>query len=82
MSYCMQGNNASVRHGFKTGRVKVSLDYLVFIRFFDVLGNLGNVKEKPTRKTCFCRPWNEAPGFTRHNNDNDNDNEFISAYPF
>ena len=26
---------------------------LVFSRFFDIRGNLGNVKEKPTRKTCF-----------------------------
>ena len=28
---------------------------LVFSRFFDICGNLGNVKEKPTRKTCFSR---------------------------
>ena len=28
---------------------------LVFSRFFDIHGNLGNVKEKPTRKTCFSR---------------------------
>ena len=28
---------------------------LVFSRFFDIRGSLGNVKEKPTRKTCFCR---------------------------
>ena len=26
---------------------------LVFSRFFDIRGNLGNVKEKPTRKTFF-----------------------------
>ena len=26
---------------------------LVFSRFFDIRGNLGNVKDKPTRKTCF-----------------------------
>ena len=26
---------------------------LVFSRFFYIRGNLGNVKEKPTRKTCF-----------------------------
>ena len=26
---------------------------LVFSRCFDIRGNLGNVKEKPTRKTCF-----------------------------
>ena len=26
---------------------------LVFSRFFDIRGNLGNVIEKPTRKTCF-----------------------------
>ena len=25
---------------------------LVFSRFFYLRGNLGNVKEKPTRKTC------------------------------
>ena len=28
---------------------------LVFSRFFDLLGNLRIVKEKPTRKTCFSR---------------------------
>ena len=28
---------------------------LVFSRFFDISGNLGNVKEKPTGKTCFSR---------------------------
>ena len=28
---------------------------LVFSRFFDNRGNLGNDKEKPTRKTCFSR---------------------------
>ena len=27
---------------------------LVFSRFFDLRGNLGNVKEQPTRKTCFA----------------------------
>ena len=26
---------------------------LVFSRFFDIRGNFGNVKDKPTRKTCF-----------------------------
>ena len=26
---------------------------LVFSWFFDIHGNLGNAKEKPTRKTCF-----------------------------
>ena len=31
------------------------LDRLVFSRFFDIRGNLGNVKEKTTRKTCFSR---------------------------
>ena len=31
------------------------LDRLVFSRFFYIRGNLGNVKEKPTRKTCFSR---------------------------
>ena len=30
-------------------------DRLVFSRFFYLHGNLGNVKEKPTRKTCFSR---------------------------
>ena len=37
---------------------KINLHFnhrLVFSRFFDFRGNLGNVKEKPTRKTCFCR---------------------------
>ena len=28
---------------------------LEFSRFLDLRGNLGNVKEKPTRKTCFSR---------------------------
>ena len=28
---------------------------LVFSRFFEIHGYLGNVKEKPTRKTCFSR---------------------------
>ena len=28
---------------------------LVFSRFFYIRGNLGNAKEKPTRKTCFSR---------------------------
>ena len=28
---------------------------LVFSRFFYIRGNLGNVIEKPTRKTCFSR---------------------------
>ena len=28
---------------------------LVFSRFFDIRGNLGNAKEKPARKTCFSR---------------------------
>ena len=28
---------------------------LVFSRFLDLRGNLGVVKEKPTRKTCFSR---------------------------
>ena len=28
---------------------------LVFSRFLDLRGNLGNVKEKPTSKTCFSR---------------------------
>ena len=28
---------------------------LIFSRFFDIPRNLGNVKEKPTRKTCLSR---------------------------
>ena len=36
------------------------LDRLVFSRFFDIRGNLGNVKEKPTRKTCFSREKKSA----------------------
>ena len=28
---------------------------LVFSQFLDLRGNFGNVKEKPTRKTCFSR---------------------------
>ena len=28
---------------------------LVFGRFFDLRGHLGNVEEKPTRKSCFSR---------------------------
>ena len=28
---------------------------LVFSGFFYIRGNLGNAKEKPTRKTCFSR---------------------------
>ena len=31
------------------------LHRLVFSRFFDICGNLGNVKLKLTRKTCFSR---------------------------
>ena len=31
------------------------LSRLIFSRFFYFRGNLGNVKEKPTRKTCFSR---------------------------
>ena len=31
------------------------LDRLVFSRFIYIRGNLGNVKEKTTRKTCFSR---------------------------
>ena len=35
---------------------------LVFSRFFDIRENLGNVKEKPTRKTCFsCEKKRLAP---------------------
>ena len=29
----------------------------------NLLGSLGIVNEKPTRKTCFF-PWKEAPSFT------------------
>ena len=32
-----------------------TLPRLVFSRFLDLLGNLGIVKDKPTRKTCFSR---------------------------
>ena len=28
---------------------------LIFSRFFDIHRNLGNVKDKPNRKTCFSR---------------------------
>ena len=31
------------------------INRLVFSRFFDICGNLGNFKGKPTRKTCFSR---------------------------
>ena len=37
------------------GSLLVMLIRLVFSRFLDLRGNLGNVKEKPTRKTCFSR---------------------------
>ena len=30
------------------------LSRLVVSRFFDISGNLGNVKEKPARKNCYC----------------------------
>ena len=30
-------------------------DRLVFCRFLDLRGSLGNVEEKLTRKTCFSR---------------------------
>ena len=44
---------------FKTGRknndLQKSETRWVFSRFFDIHGNLGNVKEKPTGKTCFSR---------------------------
>ena len=40
-----------------TCRSTITLD-LVFSRLFDFRGNLGNVKEKPTRKTCFFREMN------------------------
>ena len=35
------------------------LNRLVFSWFFKIRGNLGNIKEKTTRKTC----WNENLGF-------------------
>ena len=34
---------------------KYDIARLVFSRFLDLRGNLGIVKEKPTRKTCFSR---------------------------
>ena len=33
---------------------------LVFSRFLDLRGNLGIVKEKPTRKNCFSREKKRA----------------------
>ena len=46
-------------HSDKFPRKKIDqskkLIRLVFSRFFDICGNLGNAKEKPTRKTCFLR---------------------------
>ena len=36
-------------------QVTLVLTRLVFSRFLDLRGNLGNVKEKPTSKTCFSR---------------------------
>ena len=33
----------------------IKCDRLAFSRFLDLRGNLGIVKEKPTRKTCFSR---------------------------
>ena len=38
------------------------LHRLVFSRIFYIHRNLGNMKEKPTRKTCFSSEI-EAPGF-------------------
>ena len=45
---------------FNNNKVEKEIDNLpscrlVFSRFFDLRGNPGNVKEKPTRKTCFSR---------------------------
>ena len=37
------------------GALFPSFARLVFSPFFDIRGILGNIKEKPTRKTCFCR---------------------------
>ena len=48
-------------HGFKVQRVLIKrfsfqkLSRLVVSRFLDLRGNLGIVKEKPTKKTCFSR---------------------------
>ena len=40
----------------KKNHDKINITHrLVFSRFFDIRRNLGNVKEKPTRKTCFSR---------------------------
>ena len=36
-------------------KLNSNLARLVFSRFFSIHGNLRNVKEKPTRKTCFSR---------------------------
>ena len=54
---CMKGDVANKREKNMDNH-KINLHFnhrLVFSRFFDFRGNLGNVKEKPTRKTCFCR---------------------------
>ena len=40
----------------KNGYARLAIyTILVLSRFFDIRGNLGNVKEKSTRKTCFSR---------------------------
>ena len=38
------------------------LPRLVFNKFLNLCRNIGNVKQKPTRKTCF--PMKKATGFT------------------
>ena len=35
--------------------LRIILSRVLFSRFWDFCGNLGNVKEKSTRKTCFSR---------------------------
>ena len=40
---------------------------LVFSRFLDLRGNLGIVKEKPTRKTCFSREKKRLAPRTKQN---------------
>ena len=58
---CMKGDVANKReknmdnHKINLHLTSFVQPWLVFSRFFDFRGNLGNVKEKPTRKTCFCR---------------------------
>ena len=50
------GNAFRVLHFYWTHFQAIPrLTRLVFSRFFYIRRNLGNVKEKPTRKTCFSR---------------------------